>query len=150
MRHMTALLVVAGILLNCGSESVAPRAAGLAIVDLKGQAEAFENRTIFVEDVQAPEAGRTMDDEYPVGVSVGVCTRDMRILHGDPIRIRVYEAGTLLAESLLELVACRYAEQPGNVEKASLILERDGSVVTALGEDPRISSTCIKMPVVCE
>lgn len=150
MVRMAAIMLASGFLLGCGSRSAASSEAGLVIVNIRGKAEAFENRTIFVQHVEAGKAGLTGDDEYPFGVSVGVCSRDKEILHGPPIRIRVFEAGTLLAESVLELEACRLSEDPGNIDESSLILELDGRVITALGEDPRISSTCMEMPVVCD
>ena len=152
MRTRVLELSIAALALGCGggATSGAPT-AGVVDVQIIGDSVAFEGRTIEVEGLQAgsPRTRSGFPDQKVVNVAV--CTNDRQRFLEAPLRVVVRSEDSILSETTVHRVACRYASNPGSQEDNIIVLENDGRISAEFGNDPRTFATCFEpSPRVCE
>jgi hypothetical protein len=148
----TLPFLIASFALACGSDPTSPPAtAGVINVEIIGDPAAFEGRTIEVEGKMAgtPRTRSGFPDQRIV--NAGVCTNDRQRFLEAPLHIVVRSSDSILSETTMQRVACRYASDPGSEENNMIVLEKDGTISADFGNDPRTFATCSRpSPRICE
>lgn len=111
-------------------------------LEITGTAQAFAGRILEVQGVPAPPAVPRTGQTGVWTTEVRLCTRDREAFLARPLQVRVLEDGQVRSERQLERNACRLSAAPGEREHDIVYLEENGTLVPALGGDPRTDAAC--------